>query len=38
VDLGYLEQFKVGKRLYFAPVRDLSRKLKPRKQTTRWPW
>lgn len=29
VALGYLEQFKVGKKLYFAPVQDLARKLKP---------
>jgi Fic family protein len=28
--LGYLEQFKIGKKLYFIPVRDFFRKLKPR--------
>lgn len=28
VALGYLEQFKVGKKLYFIPVRDLERRLK----------
>ena len=29
VALGYLEQFKIGKKLYFIPVRDLAQKLKP---------
>jgi Fic family protein len=28
VSLGHFEQFKIGKKLYFAPVRDLARKLK----------
>jgi Fic family protein len=27
--LGYLEQFKIGKKLSFIPVRDLARTLKP---------
>jgi Fic family protein len=31
VALGYMEQGKSGKKLYFSPVRDLARKLKPRK-------
>lgn len=29
VALGYLEQLKQGKKLYFAPVDDLARRLKP---------
>jgi Fic family protein len=28
-ELGYLQQYKIGKKLYFAPVDDLARKLKP---------
>jgi len=28
-ELGYLKQFKIGKKLYFAPVGDLAQKLKP---------
>jgi len=28
---GYLQQSKIGKKLYFTPVRDLHRKLKPGK-------
>lgn len=28
--VGYLEQFKVGKKLYFVAARDLARKLKPK--------
>jgi Fic family protein len=31
VALGFLEQFKMGKKLYFAAVSDLARKLKSRK-------
>jgi hypothetical protein len=26
---GFLEQTKVGKKMYFTPVRDLPRRLKP---------
>ena len=29
VELGYLKQFKIGKKLYFEPADDLARKLKP---------
>ena len=31
VTQGYLEQTKIGKKLYFTPARDLPRKLKPAK-------